>query len=80
MKRWIWALAVVGGWCFVASAWAQGGVVARRMVVIDQDGAGPGGSDQMSMLLLLQSPDEGGKMRAASGKAGPSASRCSASG
>ncbi len=27
------------------------------MVLIDQDGAGPGGSDQMSMLALLQSPD-----------------------
>ena len=29
----------------------------KRMVLIDQDGAGPGGSDQMSMLALLQSPD-----------------------
>jgi inosine-uridine nucleoside N-ribohydrolase len=26
------------------------------MVLIDQDGAGPGGSDQMSMLALLQAP------------------------
>ena len=28
----------------------------KRMVLIDQDGAGPGGSDQMSMLALLQAP------------------------
>jgi len=28
----------------------------KRMVLIDQDGAGPGGSDQMAMLALLQSP------------------------
>ena len=26
-------------------------------MLIDQDGSGPGGSDQMSMLALLQSPD-----------------------
>ena len=29
----------------------------KRLVLIDQDGAGPGGSDQMAMLALLQSPD-----------------------
>lgn len=28
----------------------------KRLVLIDQDGSGPGGSNQMSMLLLLQSP------------------------
>jgi len=28
----------------------------RRMVVIDQDGSGPGGSNMMSMMALLQSP------------------------
>src|SRR3984957_14837627 len=27
-----------------------------RMVLIDQDGSGPGGSNQMSMMVLLQSP------------------------
>jgi purine nucleosidase len=31
--------------------------VQRRLVLIDQDGSGPGGSDQMAMLALLQSPD-----------------------
>jgi inosine-uridine nucleoside N-ribohydrolase len=29
---------------------------AQRLVLIDQDGSGPGGSDQMAMILLLQSP------------------------
>jgi purine nucleosidase len=29
----------------------------KRLVLIDQDGAGPGGSDQMAMLALLQAPD-----------------------
>ncbi len=29
----------------------------RRMVVIDQDGSGPGGSNQMAMMALLQSPE-----------------------
>src|SRR5258708_38443588 len=29
----------------------------RRLVLIDQDGSGPGGSNQMSMMVLLQSPD-----------------------
>src|SRR3984957_1641082 len=27
-----------------------------RMVLIDQDGSGPGGSNQMAMMMLLQSP------------------------
>jgi inosine-uridine nucleoside N-ribohydrolase len=29
---------------------------APRMVLIDQDGSGPGGSNQMAMMVLLQSP------------------------
>lgn len=29
----------------------------NRLVLIDQDGAGPGGTDQMSMLALLQAPN-----------------------
>jgi purine nucleosidase len=28
----------------------------KRLLVIDEDGAGPGGTDQMAMLALLQSP------------------------
>jgi inosine-uridine nucleoside N-ribohydrolase len=33
-----------------------GSAQARRMVLIDQDGLGPGGSDQMALMVLLQSP------------------------
>jgi len=29
----------------------------RRLVLIDQDGSGPGGSNQMAMMVLLQAPD-----------------------
>ena len=36
----------------VGAATAQG----RRMVIVDQDGSGPGGSNQMAMMMLLQSP------------------------
>ena len=32
----------------------------KRLVLIDQDGSGPGGSNQMSMMVLLQSPDAAG--------------------
>src|ERR1700749_2874886 len=28
----------------------------KRLVIIDQDGSGPGGSNQMAMLSLLQDP------------------------
>jgi hypothetical protein len=31
-------------------------VAQKRLVLIDQDGSGPGGSNQMAMLALLQSP------------------------
>src|ERR1700693_5321687 len=34
-----------------APAFAQ-----KRLVLIDQDGSGPGGSNQMAMMALLQSP------------------------
>jgi len=29
---------------------------AKRKIIIDQDAAGPAGTDQNSMLLLIQSP------------------------
>jgi purine nucleosidase len=29
----------------------------KRLVIVDQDGSGPGGSNQMSIMALLQSPD-----------------------
>ncbi|HEY1805567.1 MAG TPA: nucleoside hydrolase [Terracidiphilus sp.] len=44
-------LALIAFAC-VAICFAQ-----KRLVLVDQDGAGPGGSDQMSMLALLQSPE-----------------------
>src|SRR6202041_1319299 len=34
------------------AAWGQ----EKRKVIIDQDAAGPAGTDQQSMLLLIQSP------------------------
>src|ERR1700731_1184516 len=38
---------------FACAAWAQ----EKRYVVIDQDAAGPAGTDMMSILVLLQSPN-----------------------
>jgi purine nucleosidase len=40
----------------VVLAAAAGNAQARRMVIIDQDGSGPAGTNQMAMMLLLQSP------------------------
>jgi purine nucleosidase len=37
-------------WCAVQAS-------AQRYVIADQDASGPGGSDMMSLLVLLQSPD-----------------------
>src|SRR5271170_7483845 len=31
-------------------------IAQKRLVLIDQDGSGPGGSNQMAMMALLQSP------------------------
>ena len=33
------------------ASWSQ-----QRKIIIDQDAAGPGGTDQQSMILLIQSP------------------------
>lgn len=33
------------------------GAHAQRLVIVDQDGSGPGASNQMAMLVLLQSPE-----------------------
>lgn len=45
-------LVALAGICALTSmAGAQ-----RRMVLIDQDGSGPGGSNQMAMMVLLESP------------------------
>jgi inosine-uridine nucleoside N-ribohydrolase len=45
------AIAAVLAAFLVQAAGAQ-----RRLVLIDQDGSGPGGSNQMAMMVLLQSP------------------------
>lgn len=48
MKRLQW-LAALLAICGLAAP-------AQKLVVIDQDGSGPGGSNQMAMMVLLQSP------------------------
>jgi inosine-uridine nucleoside N-ribohydrolase len=46
-------LCVVGLLCVLSVvSWAQ----EKRKIIIDQDGAGPGGTDQQAILLLIQSP------------------------
>ena len=45
-------LIVIGALLMAGSLFAQ----EKRYIVIDQDAAGPGGTDMMSILLLLQSP------------------------
>lgn len=46
IKAWLLLVAVCAGVC----------AAQKRMVLIDEDGAGPGGTNQMAMLALLQSP------------------------
>src|SRR6266850_2117696 len=46
----IWLTAVLLMTCL--TCWAQD----KRKIIIDQDAAGPAGTDQQSMLLLIQSP------------------------
>src|SRR2546425_12983140 len=49
VKNWLQCFVL---WCAVGSlAAAQ----SKRLVIIDQDGSGPGGSNQMAMMVLLQS-------------------------
>ena len=50
MKRLLFPIVLLS---LAATATAQ---PSKRLVVIDQDAAGPAGSDQMSMLVLLQAP------------------------
>ena len=49
------ALAMGSLWCSFSIATAMA-AQTPRMVLIDQDGSGPGGSNQMAMMVLLQSP------------------------
>ena len=48
MSRWVLSCSLL----IAAATAAQ----TPRMVLIDQDGSGPGGSNQMAMMVLLQSP------------------------
>src|SRR5947208_14896247 len=46
----IWLTAAVLASCL--TCWAQ----SKRKIIIDQDAGGPAGTDQQSILLLIQSP------------------------
>ena len=48
----VWILAVTVLLTLCLQCWGQ----AKRKIIIDQDAAGPAGTDQQSMLLLIQSP------------------------
>src|SRR5579875_1550356 len=39
-----------------SSAQTADAAAGSRLVIVDQDGSGPGGSDQMSLMVLLNSP------------------------
>src|SRR5450631_3543187 len=41
---------------FTLAALSHLAIAQPRLVLIDQDGSGPAGSNQMSMMVLLQSP------------------------
>ena len=55
MRTFFVALLILAGAVSVAPA--QKRPSERNLVLIDQDGSGPGGSNQMAMLALLQAPD-----------------------
>lgn len=47
----------IAGLLCLCVAWSAGAAAAApELVVIDQDGSGPGGSNQRAMMVLLQSP------------------------
>jgi len=51
MKK-LWPILLLMGWgCLLFGQQA-----AKRKIIIDQDAAGPAGTDQQSMLMLIQSP------------------------
>jgi purine nucleosidase len=55
MRR-VFVAVVMTGVCAGALLAQNGADEKPRTVIIDQDAAGPGGSDQMAMMVLLQSP------------------------
>lgn len=42
---------------FVVLSLAPNAAAQKRMIIVDQDGSGPGGSNQMAMMALLLSPN-----------------------
>jgi inosine-uridine nucleoside N-ribohydrolase len=46
----------IGIFLLLSAASLTPAMAQKRLVLIDQDGSGPGGSNQMSMMVLLQSP------------------------
>lgn len=48
------ALMVAVLWMISLTSWGQEG--SKRKIIIDQDAAGPAGTDQQSILLLIQAP------------------------
>src|SRR6202158_6137263 len=52
---WLWALGIAVCAAACTSAWSEQ-AAGKRKIIIDQDAAGPGGTDQHSILLLIQSP------------------------
>src|SRR5450755_4397053 len=53
----LFRLFITGAMVLIAcgTAWSQQ-ASGKRKIIIDQDAAGPGGTDQQSILLLIQSP------------------------
>src|ERR1700760_26077 len=41
----------------LAALTTSSAIAQKRLVLIDQDGSGPGGSNQMAMMVFLQSPN-----------------------
>lgn len=52
MKCRAWILSAAALLTLCLTSWGQ----QKRKIIIDQDAAGPGGTDQQSILLLIQSP------------------------
>jgi len=50
-------ISVVFVLCVFLASTVLSGSAQKRKVIADQDAAGPGGSDMMSLLIFLQSPD-----------------------
>jgi inosine-uridine nucleoside N-ribohydrolase len=57
MKRNHWVLALIGFCIFTLSFANASNAQGKKLIIFDQDATGPGGTDMMSLLVLLQSPD-----------------------